>query len=102
MSHPKRDAFRAEIGKRLALMGYSRAVYYWQDEPARLVVMVGAERGIYHINATVGHKTVEAELARLARKQTKTKRQIRQIRALNGYAAGETYDLEDILADRGH
>lgn len=65
-SKPRKAEFRAHTEARLAAMGFPRSRYEWQSSPARLLMIVGDELRIFHINSGRREADNAFELGRLA------------------------------------
>ena len=62
----KKAAFRRMVTERLLAMGYSRAMFSWQEAPARLLIVIRGEMRIYPIHAGMRLSALEFELGRLS------------------------------------
>lgn len=62
----KKAAFRRMVTERLLSMGYSRAMFSWQEAPARLLIVIRNEMRVFTIHAGMRLSALEYELGRLA------------------------------------
>lgn len=95
----KRDAFRAKIDAELRAMGYRPGSWFWQNAPARLIMILNGEPREVPIRANMA----KVALARLLGKlegwaEVYVSRTLEPVKKVFHGASARQIDLEDAIA----